>query len=165
MLVRVIHACAVVSALIMGAILLMVCFDVISRNMGGMRLPWIVEVTEYSLPVATLLTAPWLLYRNEHVRLDLLQAKLSAPAMRRVDRLAAGIGLIICLIICWYSVRVIMDAVQVGGVVLKSLVFPEWWLFVPVPVGFGLMAVVCVRKLQNPDVHLPANPLDAVAGD
>ena len=35
----------------------------------------------------------------------------------------------------------------------------------PVPVGFGLMAVVCVRKLQNPDAHLPVNPLDAVAGE
>ena len=165
MLTRVIHACAVLAALIMGAILLMVCFDVISRNLGGRSLPWIVEVTEYSLPVATLLSAPWLMFRNEHVRLDLLQARLSAVAMRRVDRLAAAIGLVISLIISWYSVRVIMDALSVGGLVLKSLVFPEWWLFVPLPLGFGLLSLVCLRKLMHPDAHEAAHPVDVVAGN
>ena len=43
---------------------------------------WINEVSEYAMPIATLSAAPWLMWRNQHVRLDLLGAKLSASVRR-----------------------------------------------------------------------------------
>jgi hypothetical protein len=33
---------------------------------------------------------------------------------------------------------------------MKSLVFPEWWLFVPVPICFLLLAGECARRLVFP---------------
>jgi TRAP-type C4-dicarboxylate transport system permease small subunit len=52
------RACGAVSAGTFGAITVLVCFDVLSRNLGLRSLPWINEVTEYALPLATLTTAP-----------------------------------------------------------------------------------------------------------
>ena len=149
----VMQACGVLAALLIGAIVVLVCYDIIGRNLGLRSLPWIVEVTEYALPVITLLAAPWLLFRAEHVRLDLLSNTLSPAALRILDRIASSVGLAVCLVIVWYTLKVIADTRGIGALVMKSLVFPEWWLFVPVPLSFGLMAVECVRRLVRPAPH------------
>ena len=145
----VMQGCGVLAALLIGAIVLLVCYDVLGRNLGLRSLPWIVEVTEYSLPLMTLLAAPWLLYRAEHVRLDLLSNALRPAARRLLDRIAAALGLAVSLTITWYAFELIADSMSVGAVVVKSLVFPEWWLFVPVPLSFGLMAIECARRMLN----------------
>jgi hypothetical protein len=33
--------------------------------------------------------------------------------------------------------------------VLKSVVFPEWWLYAPVPLCFGLLSVEFLRRLAG----------------
>jgi TRAP-type C4-dicarboxylate transport system permease small subunit len=147
------QACGVVAALLIGVSVLLVCYDVLGRNLGLKSLPWIVEVTEYVLPLITLFAAPWLLFRAEHVRLDLLNNALSSAALRLLDRVASTVGLIVCVVIVWYALKVIADTLEIGAMVMKSLVFPEWWLFVPVPLSFGLMAVECARRLLRPGPH------------
>ena len=142
--------CGGLAAAVVGLITVMVCVDVIGRNLGWGTLVWINEVTEYALPIATLAAAPWLMWRNQHVRLDLLSMVLSAAAQRRVDRISAGVGLLVSLLMCWYGLRTLLDSRGAGSMVLKALVFPEWWLYVPVPMGFGLLALECGRRLIWP---------------
>lgn len=144
------RACGVVAAATVAAITLLVCYDVVGRNLGLPSLDWVNEVTEYALPIATLAAAPWLMWRNQHVRLDLLGALLSPTAQRRVDRLASGLALAISLAMVWYSLRMLLDSRGAGSLVMKSLVFPEWWLYVPVPIGFALLALECGRRVLFP---------------
>ena len=80
------RAGAVAAALLLGVLALLVTGDVLARNLGLGTLPWIIEVSEYSLPLATFLVAPWLLHRNEHVRLDVL---LTTPSGQQSVPLAA----------------------------------------------------------------------------
>lgn len=141
------RACGALAALIVGVAMLLVCYDVAGRNLGVRTVPWVVEITEYALPLATLLAAPWLLFRFEHIRLDVLQQVLPRGLQRHVDRVAAGVAFVVCLAVVWYSVAVIRDAMSVGALVMKTLVFPEWWVFAPVPVSFGLMALESLRRL------------------
>lgn len=142
--------CGGVAAAAIGVITLLVCVDVIGRNLGMGTLPWINEVTEYAMPLITLAAAPWLMWRNQHVRLDLLGAVLSPAAQRTVDRVSAGVGLLVSLCMVGYSVLAVLDSRNAGSVVLKSLVFPEWWLFLPMPIGFGLLALECGRRVLRP---------------
>jgi TRAP-type C4-dicarboxylate transport system permease small subunit len=144
------NACGVLAALVVGAIATAVSYDVIGRNVGLPSLPWIVEVTEMALPLATLLAAPWLLHRNQHVRLDILDAHLSSRWRAALDRVVGLVGLVVCAVIVWYAVAVIRDNISIGAMVMKSLVFPEWWLYVPVPLSFGLMALEFARRLVMP---------------
>lgn len=144
------RACGGIAAAVVALITLLVCYDVIGRNIGLVSLHWVNEVTEYALPVATLAAAPWLMWRNQHVRLDLLGAVLSPRAQRQVDRVASAVGLLISLLMVWYSMRMLLDSRGAGSLVMKSLVFPEWWLFVPVPIGFGLLALECGRRVLFP---------------
>ena len=50
----------------------------------------------------------------------------------------------------WYGVKAIADSRQLGSMVFKTLVFPEWWLFVPVPLCFALLAVEFLRAHSSP---------------
>ena len=147
---RLMRSCGFVAAAVVAAITLMVCYDVVGRNLGLRTLPWINEVTEYAMPLATLAAAPWLMWRNQHVRLDLLGALLSPAAQRQVDRLASALGLLVSSIMVWYAVRLLLDSRDAGSLVMKSLVFPEWWLYVPVPIGFALLALECGRRVLWP---------------
>ncbi|MBI4636819.1 MAG: TRAP transporter small permease [Candidatus Rokubacteria bacterium] len=144
---RALHACAVVAALLLGAVALLVTGDVVARNVGLGTLPWIIEVSEYSLPLATFLVAPWLLYHSEHVRLDALITALPPPAGRALERIADGMGLVICLVFVVYGAKAIASSAQQGSMVIKAIVFPEWWLYAPVPGCFALLAIEFVRRM------------------
>ena len=65
-------ALAVIAALILLAMVVMVTADIVLRNLTRNGFPWANEVSEYALYVITLLTAPWLLRRGQHVRIDLV---------------------------------------------------------------------------------------------
>jgi TRAP-type transport system small permease protein len=143
------HGCGVVAALLLGAVAVLVALDVVLRNLGFGTLPWIVEVSEYSLPVATFLAAPWLLYRKEHVRIEILVAALPRPVARAMDALADLFGLAVSLALAWYGLRIIVDSRSINALIIKTLVFPEWWLFVPLPVGGTLLALEFGRRLRG----------------
>lgn len=142
------EALAVVAASILGLTALLVTLDVVSRNVSDRTFPWIVEVTEYGLPVATLLAAPLLLYRNEHVRLDLLLTRLGPRNARLVNLFGDLVGVGVSAALLVYSLRAISDSAGREAMVYKTLVFPEWWLFVPMPLCFGLLLVEFSRRMR-----------------
>ncbi len=135
-------ALAVIAALLLGATAFAVTLDVVARNLGLGTLSWILEVSEYILPLATFLVAPWLLYRNEHIRLDVLLG--AWPWLRHVVHV---VGLTVSAVLVVYGVRTILNSLAQGSMVFKSVVFPEWWLYVPVPLCFGLLAAEFLRRL------------------
>lgn len=143
------RALAVGSALILAAVTLLVSGDVLARNLGLGTLPWVLEVSEYSLPLATFLVAPWLLHRGEHVRIDVLLGALRAGPARVLQRVVDLIGLGVCLVFVVYGARTAAASAQQGSMVIKSVVFPEWWLYAPVVPCFALLAVEFVRRLVH----------------
>jgi TRAP-type C4-dicarboxylate transport system permease small subunit len=142
------HACAHAAAVIIGLMALAVTFDVVARNLGWGNTGWVVELTEYSLPVATLLIAPYLLYRNQHVRLDALVAALPKRAALVLERCADVAGMMICAIFIWYSLKLIFDSARLGSMVVKTLSIPEWWQYALLPVSFTLLAIEFARRLR-----------------
>ncbi len=143
------QGCGIGAALLIGLMTLLVGYDVLSRNLGLPSIAGTAEATEYGLALATLLAAPWLMWTEGHVRLDLLQISLSQAAWRRLYRVAAAVCLLISSVLAWYSVEVILDLQQSGALVMKAFVFPEWWVYVPVPFCFLLMMLESLRQLLS----------------
>jgi TRAP-type transport system small permease protein len=152
------RAGAVASALLLGVLALLVPADVVARNLGWGTLPWILEVSEYCLPLATFLVAPWLLSRSEHVRVDVLVTLLPRRVARVLDVLADAAGLAVCAVFVVYGIRAVTGSAQQGALVIKSVVFPEWWLFAPVPVSFAFLAVEFLRRLAVREPRRGAGP-------
>jgi TRAP-type C4-dicarboxylate transport system permease small subunit len=135
------------AAALVGIMVLLVTADVVARNVGLGTLPWIIDVTEYSLPLATFLMAPWLLHRGDHVRLDTLLTALPPAAARLLDRVADVLGLAICAVFIVYGAQAMVSSARQGSMVIKAIVFPEWWLYAPVPACFAFLAVEFGRRL------------------
>lgn len=152
------HGLALIAAFALGITAVLVAGDVVARNIGLGTLPWILEASEYSLPLATFLVAPWLLHRNEHVRLDMLLVAAPPRARAWLNRIADAAGLLICIVFVVYGAKVVADSARLGSMVIKSIVFPEWWIYVPVPLAFTLLAIEFVARLRRGTDPVSAGP-------
>lgn len=137
----------VVAAILFAAMALLVCADVLLRNLGITSIPWSVEATEYMLMVSAFLAAPWLVYTNDHIRVDILIRSLPAPTRRVVEIAGYIICLVISLVLVVQGFVSMVDSAEQGGLIFKVLVFPDWWLAIPMVICFILLSVEFIRRL------------------
>jgi TRAP-type C4-dicarboxylate transport system permease small subunit len=153
---RLMQGCGIAAALLIGIMTVLVGYDVLARNVGLPSPAGIAEASEYGLALTTLLAAPWLLWSEAHVRLDLLQISLSPRAWTRLYRAAAAVCMLISATLAWDAVAVIFDLRSSGAVVMKAFTFPEWWVYVPAPVCFALMVIESLRQMLHGPRKVPA---------
>ncbi len=91
------NACGAVAALTFGLMSLLVCADVVLRNLGYDALSTSVEVTEYMLIIATFVAAPWVPGRSYPYRRAVQQSAHVCPALAGPDLQPAGSGGLWCV--------------------------------------------------------------------
>ncbi len=135
---------------VFGLIALATTYDVVLRSISGgtlAGLAGLAELVEYALFAASFLAAPWLLRHNGHVQVDFAVGALPERPRRIVRRIADTVGLLVCAVMLYYAAQVTRDAWRNGSIVLKTLVFPEWWLFAVVVVSMALLVLEFARRL------------------
>ena len=143
------EAFAVLAAVILFAMVVVVTTDIVVRNVSRGAILWANEVSEYALYVMTLLTAPWLLRRGQHIRLDLVLVMLPTRVAWLVEAVADVVGFCVCLALVRYGAAMAYDSFRLGAITIKNLIFPEWWLLAPLPVCFALVAIEFVFRLHR----------------
>ena len=146
---RLLNALAAVAALTLLAMVVLVSTDIVLRNLTRSGFPWANEVSEYALYVITLLTAPWLLRRGQHVRIDLVLTYVPARAAWLMEAAADVLGFLVCLVMMRYGIKMTIDSALLGSITIKNLVFPEWWLLWPLPACFALIAAEFVFRFDR----------------
>jgi TRAP-type C4-dicarboxylate transport system permease small subunit len=146
---RLFDALAFLAALILLAMVLVVTADVLLRNTTSGGISWANEVTEYALYTITLLTAPWLLRRGQHVRLDIILTIVPARVAWLMEAVGDVLGLLLSLVLVRYGAGMTYDSARLGAITIKNLVFPEWWLLAPLPIAFALLAIEFVFRFQR----------------
>lgn len=130
---------ALAGALVLGMVLLITA-SVTRRALTGAEIPGSVELTEIGLFLSAVLAAPWLLHKGQHIRADLLGPALPRAAARLLEAASDLLGLVVCLVLAWVSWGTMQDALATGGVVRRTITYPEWWLSAPVAPVFALLA-------------------------
>jgi TRAP-type transport system small permease protein len=146
---RLLDALAAAAALILLAMVVVVTADILLRNLALFGISWANEVTEYSLYLITLLTAPWLLRRGQHVRLDIILTLVPGRVAWLMEALGDVLGFAVCLLLIRYGIAMTTDSARLGALTIKNLVFPEWWLLAPLPTAFVLLAIEFVFRFQR----------------
>jgi TRAP-type C4-dicarboxylate transport system permease small subunit len=146
---RVFEALAVAAALLLLAMVVLVTADILLRNLTRTGFPCANEVSEYALYMMTLLTAPWLLRRGQHVRIDLVLSMMPARIAWAMEALGDVIGFLLCAVMMRYGFHMAFESLRLGSLTIKNLVFPEWWLLAPLPVAFALLAAEFVFRLDR----------------
>jgi TRAP-type C4-dicarboxylate transport system permease small subunit len=138
--------CGLLSALLLGAIVVLVTADIATRSFRLANLAWVNEVTEYLLTFATFIGAPWVLHHHGHVNIDIIVTNLSASAQGALARTCDVVGLIISTILLYEALRVLLGSYADGSMVFKNLVFPEWYLMTPIVFCFALCTAEFVSR-------------------
>lgn len=150
MLDRTINVLAVVAGVLMCTLTVLICADVASRTFDLFAIDWTLEAAEYHLYAITFLTAPWVLRTGGHISVDLLVAQLNALGARRLAWCVNLVGAAICVVLLFYSIKVLVASYRSGTLVYKALIFPEWFQFTVPPVTFFLMLLIFGRWLIHP---------------
>ena len=152
---RIIEKSVVGMAVVAGAglvcLALLVCVDVLNRNLQLVSTPWTVNAAEFLLYGMTFLGAPWVLLRGGHIVIDLLTQAVPRAWAGALGRVTNSLGLLVNLVLLVYAARALNSSFVEGTVVYKSLVFPEWYLFVPAPLTFGFLALIFLDWLISPE--------------
>ena len=139
------------SAVLFG-MMLVICVDVLLRNVrlvpGMLGVPWANEVTEYALYLITMLTAPWLLRKGLHIRVDVLLRAMPRRLAWYCEWLVDATALVCCIAIAYYGVKAVLSSHAISGMVVKVLSVPEWWLIAPLPATFALLAIEVLFRMQ-----------------
>jgi TRAP-type C4-dicarboxylate transport system permease small subunit len=146
---RFLDALAVAAALILFGMVALVTADILLRNTTRIGFAWANEISEYALYLMTLLVAPWLLRRGQHVRLDLVLVNVPARAAQTLELIGDLVGLAVCLILLRYGFAITLESWRLGSITIKNLIFPEWWLLAPLPVAFLLLALEFVFRMHR----------------
>src|SRR5436190_6970615 len=146
---RLFDALAMAAALILLAMVVLVTADIVLRNTTGGGFAWANEVSEYSLYLMTLLSAPWLLRRGQHVRLDVVLTVVPPRIAWLMEAVGDLLGFCVSVILVRYGAAMAYDSWRLGAITIKNLVFPEWWLLAPLPIAFVLLAIEFVFRFER----------------
>ncbi len=146
---RLIDALAAVAALTLLGLVCLVTLDIVLRNVAPRGLTFANEVSEYALYLMTLLAAPWLLRRGQHIRLDIVLVQLPPRIAWWCEAATDIVGFFVCVILVRYGVAMTLASLNAGAITIKNLVFPEWWLLAPLPVVFALIAIEFVFRFHR----------------
>lgn len=141
---RLLAGLALLSALAFGAVAFIIAYEVTMRWFGFRPPVWPQAVSEYTMLYATLFGAPWILRRAEHVQVTTLVAVFPPRARTALSRAVSFIGMVVCLVVAWYALRVTLTA---QGLEIRSFEMPKWVVYAPLPLGFLLLAFEFFRHL------------------
>jgi TRAP-type C4-dicarboxylate transport system permease small subunit len=139
-------------ALVLG-MTLMICTDVLLRNVriipGVAGLEWSAEISETMLYLVTLCTAPWLMRRGQHIRVDIVLRAVPPRVGWVFEWLVDALAMGCCALIAWYGVRATFLSWQAGSLSVKSLITPEWWALSVLPVAFVALTLEMFFRMRR----------------
>jgi TRAP-type transport system small permease protein len=137
------------AALLVLIMTIMIGADVLLRNVGLYGIAWSAEVSEYILYLVTLASAPGLLRKGQHIRVDIVLRALPGRVAYAMEWIADVIGLACAVYFVWYGCRVAAQSYAAGAVSIKTLVLPEWWMLAALPAAFALVAIEFVFRMHR----------------
>jgi TRAP-type C4-dicarboxylate transport system permease small subunit len=150
---RLLEALALIACALVLGMTVMICADVLLRNVriipGVAGLAWSNEISEAMLYLVTMLTAPWLLRRGQHIRVDILLRMVPKRVGWVFEWMTDTVGLACCLVIALYGARAALASYKAGSMSIKTLITPEWWLLSVLPVAFLALSLEMIFRMRR----------------
>jgi TRAP-type C4-dicarboxylate transport system permease small subunit len=96
-----------------------------------------------------MLTAPWLLRRGQHIRVDILLRAVPSRVGWIFEWITDTVGLACCLVIAFYGARAALASYKAGSMSIKTLITPEWWLLSVLPVAFLALSLEMLFRMRR----------------
>ena len=101
------------------------------------------------LYLITMLTAPWILRRGQHIRVDIVLVAIPKKTAWYCEWVADALALVCSVVMMAYSLRATVASYKAGSMAIKTLITPEWWTLAPLPAAFALLAIEVLFRMQR----------------
>ncbi len=135
-----------IAAYLIGAMMLIVVFDVTMRYVFVRPTYWAVDVSEYILLYSTILAAAWLLREERHVRITILTDRLGPKAKSITHFITSVVGVIICGVAAQETTTILLAKIARGAMVPRTFEIPQWTIIVGVPIGLAFLGIYFIRS-------------------
>ncbi|MDH4188834.1 MAG: TRAP transporter small permease [Betaproteobacteria bacterium] len=144
---HVLRGMAVLAGVLMAAMMVTICIDVLLRNLGYQSSAHLFTFSEYALLLVPCLGAPWLVREKGHVYVEIVLMYMSPGHRRRMVRLIGVICILVCVILAGYGTDVTLKSFLRNDMDVRSFDMPRWMLVGFIPLSFGMMAIEFLRFL------------------
>ena len=121
-------------------------YEVIMRYVFNRPTSWVTDLTIYLIPFIVFLGTGWLLGKDGHIRIELLLDVLSPKILRVMNVITSIIGIFVCIIFFWYSMKNFLDAIREKELIVQAIILPKWPVLMVLPVGFFLLILQFIRR-------------------
>ncbi|WP_240375952.1 TRAP transporter small permease [Bacillus piscicola] len=129
------------------AIALLIALDVLFSNLLNQSIPWVLEVTEYSLVFLTFLGAAWLLRDDGHIKFDLVLQYLPGRAQYLFRIISSLIGFFVSLVITFFGSVITIEMYHKAAYTDAILQVPRFILLFIIPIGFLFITIEFLRNM------------------
>jgi TRAP-type transport system small permease protein len=145
---RLLDGMLLAACLVLLAITFLIGLDVLLRNLGLDGIAASNELSEDGLYLITMLAAPGLLRRGQHIRVDIVLRMVPPRLGWAMEWLGDLTGFGCSLVLLWYGARATASSYFAGSLSIKTLIFPEWWILLPLPICFLLVAIEFIFRMR-----------------
>lgn len=151
------------ACLLVAAIVLIVTYDIFSRNFGLPTAVWAVNAVEYAMLYITFLCLPSLVQTRGHVCVEVLLTFLPKKVRKGWECALHVLSALICFYLCWKSGESFFRVLSDGSYEVRSFDSPMWVLYASMPLGFGFGGLQFIAFLIRGQSFFGAPP-EAHAG-
>jgi len=145
----IINLMAGIAAVIMGILLITICYATFSRFAFNEPLARTVELAAYSLIYITFLAAPWLLRQRGHINVDLILLALKGRAKAALMLFNDIIGMIVSFVLFYFSYLITLSNYTEKVKVMDSSNTPQYLLLIAIPVSFFFLVIQFIRFIKD----------------
>lgn len=150
-------------AFLMLALIVVVTIQIVGRGIFRISTPWSEEVSKYILIWMTFLGSPVVLYRGEHLMVDLFYVKF-APRVRQWVHLFSDLFILVfCGYLEYFGIMLCLNKV-VLRFVSPAAGIPRVYIYSALPVGAALMLIYNLYDIGNTILILLGKKEDNTAG-
>jgi TRAP-type C4-dicarboxylate transport system permease small subunit len=143
---RMLNIAAFLSGALLIALMLLVCVAVVLRYFFHSPLGWSVEVSQYIFVFMGNLILAWVLWREKHVKVDILVDFLGEKSQAIVNSVTSALNTATCFILTFFAGRVTWDLYRTHYFEPTILMTPKWIFIAVITFGFFTLSVQFVRR-------------------
>ena len=150
-------AAYVIGVLMLGAILLMFCYEITARYFFRAPTQWISDFTGYALLFSTLLLAPRITRDRGHIAITFLRDALPDRHKGLMDGLLFLLAAGACFWAGWYALEEAMRQFDRGTRTLAVVSVPRWWFSAVIAYGL-LNSGIYFLRMSLTELFVRATP-------
>jgi len=137
--------CLYVLALIAGFIVVFVTFamscDVVARYLLRSPIAWVFNVSQHLLAYLVFFSAAWVLREGGHVKIDLIEARLTQRRRDFLRLITSSFSMIACAVLFWSGANAVLLSFRWGTIFPGPPPVHEYLILGVIPLGSFLLIV------------------------